>query len=70
MISLAKVQKYETELNHYQKKYQMCFDDFEKKITALENAENFEMEDDYLDWRFAVHALKIWEERKAIHEHA
>jgi hypothetical protein len=34
MISLAKVQKYQTELTYYQKKYQMLFDDFEKKSTA------------------------------------
>jgi hypothetical protein len=41
-----------------------------KKNRPQTNREDFEMEDDYLDWKFAVDALKIWEERKKILEHA
>ncbi len=65
-ITLAKVDKYKAEINKYQNKYQIDFAEFEKRLINQINEENFEQENDYLDWKFAVTALKIWLERKEI----
>ena len=70
MISLAKIQKYQNEINQFQKKHQTDFEEFENKLSNQKNSENFETEDDYLDWKFAWEALKIWKARKDILEHA
>jgi hypothetical protein len=66
MITLAKIEKYQAEAQKYQKKYQCKFEEFKKQLLNQKNEENFAMEDDYLDWKFAEEALKIWKERKEI----
>ncbi len=66
MITLARIEKYQAESRQYQRKYQCNFEEFKKQLLNQKNEENFEMEEDYLDWRFAEEALKIWKERKKI----
>jgi hypothetical protein len=66
MITLAKIEKYQAEINQYQKKYNINFEGFKKQLLNRRNEEDFEQEDDYLDWRFAQEALKIWQERREI----
>jgi hypothetical protein len=46
-----------SEVRHFEGKYRMDFEAFRKKVEHVEDHENFEMEDDLLDWRFAVEAL-------------
>ncbi|MBN1905393.1 MAG: hypothetical protein JW927_09870 [Deltaproteobacteria bacterium] len=64
MIILAKLDKYESENSFFEKKYLMTFDEFQKKIQAQEKRENFEEEDDYLDWRFVREALESLGKKK------
>lgn len=65
LSALAKIEKYEAESNFFKKKYNTSFEEFERGLNGQINQENFEMEDDYLDWKFAVEALIIWKKRKA-----
>ncbi|MFQ5707717.1 MAG: hypothetical protein ACE5HO_09730 [bacterium] len=69
LITLGKITKYKTEIDQFQKKYQTTFEDFEKRLLNQKNDENFEVEDDFLDWRFAEEALRIWEKRRDILYH-
>lgn len=64
LITLAKISKYESEDSAYREKYGTDFQAFEKKIQIQQNGENFEADDDYMDWTFAIQALKVWRERK------
>lgn len=66
MITFAKLNRYEAEVNKYRNKYQTLFKEFEKQLRTQKNEENFQKEDDYLDWRFAEEALKLWNERKEV----
>jgi hypothetical protein len=64
MMILAKLDKYESENRFFEKKYLMSFEEFQKKIKGHEKIENFEEEDDYLDWRFAREALESLGKKK------
>jgi len=55
-----KIVKYETEDRDYRKKYACDFEQFKARLTAIENEENYEWEDDLMDWEFAVTNLQIW----------
>jgi hypothetical protein len=57
MLLLAKIEKYESEMKHFEDKYRTEFDAFSTKVAQVEDHEDFEMEDDLSDWRFASEAL-------------
>ena len=57
------IQKYEAETRYFETKYGCKFSDFQAKLAALENAENFTWEDDALDWEFAVENFRLWQRR-------
>jgi len=63
MMLLSKESKYRAEYNKYKAKYQAEFEEFEKRVRESKK-ENFEVEDDLMDWEFAFHALKSIEEKK------
>ncbi|MFQ5637921.1 MAG: hypothetical protein ACE5IR_07975 [bacterium] len=64
--TLAKISKYQAEINRFMNKYNTSFDIFEKQLLQQKNEENFEKEDDYLDWKFSEEAFRIWEKRNEI----
>ncbi|MFQ6092554.1 MAG: hypothetical protein ACE5OR_07725 [bacterium] len=70
LITLAKISKYEAEDGAFRGKYGTDFGAFEKKIQGQQDVEDFEADDDYMDWKFVVQALKIWRERKKVLENA
>ncbi len=59
----ALLQKYQVENRYFETKYGCPFAEFQAKLAAQDNAENFEWEDDALDWEFAVENLRLWEQR-------
>ena len=59
----GKVQKYEAENKHFEKKYGCLFEKFKKKNQDLKNQEVFEEDDDLLDWEFACENLKYWRKK-------
>lgn len=59
----AKIQKYTAENAHFEKKYGETFQKFKSKVDVMEHEENFEWEDDLMDWEFAVENLTLWRKR-------
>jgi len=60
----GKIHKYETEDARFRKKYSCESQEFRARIEAMENEENFEWEDDLMDWEFAAENLALWRERE------
>ena len=42
------------------------FREFEVRIENMENEENFEWEDDLMDWKFAVENLIYWQKKEQL----
>ncbi len=59
----SKIHKYETENLFFEKKYNCFFEVFKRKIENIENEEDFEIEDDLMDWEFAIKNLEYWNEQ-------
>ncbi|GAB4370455.1 MAG: hypothetical protein Kow0042_12720 [Calditrichia bacterium] len=57
-----KAAEFEQDCKAFETKYRMSFQEFEKMFRAG-NKENFEAEDDYLAWKFAVEGAAFWRER-------
>ena len=53
------LQKYDVENRTFEDKYGCGFAEFKAKIDSMENDENFEWEDDLMDWEFAVENMKL-----------
>ena len=58
LMMMAKIDKYESEDKCFERKHKMSFEDFRNKIEETKEKEDFEEEDDYLDWRFAKEVLE------------
>jgi len=67
---LGKIAKYEAEIRLFESKYGCTFKDFENKLNSQDEAEDFEAEDDYLDWKYATQLYQRWQRRKEILERA
>ncbi len=63
---LSKIHKYEAENNLFKKKYSCNFKEFKDRIEHMENEENFEWEDDLMDWEFAVKNLALWKRKREL----
>lgn len=63
MTSLAKRDEYQTECQFFKDKHGMKFQEFDKAIHHKDNQENFEKEEDYMDWEFAEEALNYWNQK-------
>lgn len=63
-LAQGKIHKYEAEDARFRKKYSCDFQKFRADIEAMENEENFEWEDDLMDWEFAVENLSVWRKRE------
>jgi hypothetical protein len=63
MIILGKISKYEAEYNHFKNKYNCEYTELAEKSAGLENVENFEQEDDLLDWRFAYEQIQNYKDK-------
>lgn len=59
-----KINKYEAEGRNFMNKYACNFEQFKARVEAMENEENFEWEDDLMDWKFAIANIDLWR-RKA-----
>ncbi len=59
---LNKKEKYLLEIKKFENKYKSNFSDFEKLIHSRKDEENFEIEDDLMDWEFAIECIKSLDE--------
>ena len=63
LLSLSKVSRYEAECNRFQAKYSERFDAFRDRVNGMREKEDFQLEDDLMDWEFAHTALNWWGKR-------
>ncbi len=56
LMLMAKIEKFEAENRRFEAKYHSSFNEFKINMEEMRGMEDFEKEDDYLDWRFAVEA--------------
>ena len=61
-IAFAKMKEYEKQLQVFQAKYNMPFDQLENKATKR-GKEEFELWDDYIIWKGLAEAQKKWLKR-------
>ncbi|MBI5416972.1 hypothetical protein HZA55_03350, partial [Candidatus Poribacteria bacterium] len=59
----SKIHKYDNENIHFSKKYNCSFEEFNHKIDLMNDKENFDWEDDLMDWKFAFENLKYWQKK-------
>ena len=59
----SKLQKYELEDSLFQKKYKCQYNEFNNTINRMQNEENFQWEDDLMDWQFAHENLIFWKQK-------
>lgn len=69
-VILGKLAKYEAEIHGFESKYACTFEEFESRLQRQDEAEDFEAEDDYLDWKYAHELYHQWKVRKEILERA
>ena len=62
LLLLSKISRYEAECAFFEKKYGMSLEEFVKHLESHEK-EDFEKEDDLLDWRFASETLDELKQR-------
>ena len=63
LLSLSKVSRYEAECSRFQSKYCEAFDVFRDRVKGMQDAEDFQLEDDLMDWEFAHVSLQWWNSR-------
>jgi hypothetical protein len=62
MVGMSKLSKYEAECALFEKKYNGPVSSLRTQLDK-EGQENYEMEDDLLDWEFADASIKWWKTR-------
>ena len=67
-VILGKLAKYEAEMRQFESKYACTFEEFENRLHSQDDTEDFEAEDDYLDWRYTTELYHLWVARKEILE--
>ena len=63
LLVLTKRDEYELECQKFKQKYQMNFETFKMHIGEKKNEEEFEKDDDLMDWEFAEEALLWWKQK-------
>ena len=58
-----KIDKYKSESNLFARNYKCDYHQFKNRIEAMENEENFQWEDDLMDWQFAVENINYWQKK-------
>ncbi len=59
----GKINKYEAETLFFEKKYSSTYEAFSKKVNSMINQENYEWDDDLMDWEYAQEALLRWKQK-------
>lgn len=60
MMALAKVDQYRAENEFFAAKYGCTLEQFAQRLNDQAGHEDFGMEDDWADWRFAHNAMRWW----------
>jgi len=63
LVILSKISKYKAEYSFFKNKYNSEFNLFNAELQGKSNEENFEVENDLLDWQFAARSLEKYQEQ-------
>lgn len=63
LLALSKISRYEAECKHLSAKYGESLESLRNRIEQTEGEENFEVEEDLMDWEYAAAALSWWQSR-------
>lgn len=66
----AKCSEYREEVKRFREMYGVTFHEFKDQVESTENQEDFEEEEDFMAWKFAMESLEYWEERVDLLENA
>ena len=61
VLALSRVEQYKAEIEYFEKKYGMNFEEFESFVHRQKGREDFAKEADAEDWEFALEALRWWQ---------
>jgi hypothetical protein len=59
----TKLQKYIAESMTFEKKYNLKFLEFKENIEKKTEDEDFDLENDLMDWEFAIKNILYWQEK-------
>jgi hypothetical protein len=60
VLGLSRVEQYKAEIEYFEKKYGMTFEEFESLVHRQKGREDIAKEADAEDWEFALEALRWW----------
>ncbi len=63
LTGLSKMSRYEAEYARFERKYGESLESFRDMFSQKHNEEDFEQEDDLMDWEFVNAALNWWQSR-------
>ena len=63
LLCMSKISRFEAECGQFQAKYGKPFETFRNQLHNVREEEDFEVEDDLMDWEYAHSALAWWRER-------
>ncbi|SMP48574.1 hypothetical protein SAMN06295888_10518 [Desulfonatronum zhilinae] len=63
LLALSKMSRYEAECALFEEKYAEPFHAFKERVRSMLNEEDFQMDDDLMDWEFAHTALSWWKDK-------
>mgnify|MGYP001594317121 CR=1 FL=1 len=63
ILALSRQDQYRAEIDFFEKKYHMKFEEFDALIHSKRGDEDFQKEEDAEDWEFSLNALRWWEEK-------
>lgn len=59
----SKLSEYKSQIEEFEKKYNMPFELFQKKIQQMVNEEDFDEEDDLMEWQYAYENKQYWQKK-------
>ena len=60
VLTLGKIEEYKNTILFFQKKYSMDYKKFKKHLDKSDT-EEFEKEDELMEWRFAIECIEMYE---------
>ncbi len=66
----SNISQYRDEVEQFKDKYDMGFEEFKETLESKINEEDFEEEEDLMEWKFAKDFLTYWKDRLESLEHA
>ena len=61
ILTMSKVEEYKNTIRFYENKYETRYKEFANNLKKMVNSEDFEKEDDLMEWRFAVECANMYE---------